>query len=306
MSQDGNLRISRVRPDTVRPALELLLSSSDNPLQVDDLVGAVARGQLNLSGLFQAEQDGLLRGVAWAQVLPGKTGYVWPVQTAPSAPGETVARLLAAVDSFFQPHAVSMAQMLLSTEFDRDLQPEIDAGYQPQSDLLFMISPLDGVKEPAATNLRFEPFQDDQMQRLKRVIEATYADTLDLPVLNDVRHLDDVIEGYQNTGDYTPERWFFVCDAGRDVGCLLLTEHTAGDQCELMYMGLVPSSRGRGWGDQIVDHALWVASQSTSSRLVLAVDSENRPAVAMYQRCGFEPLDRRRVLIRIARPATRP
>ena len=92
-----------------------------------------------------------------------------------------------------------------------------------------------------------------------RLVERTYEGTLDCTALNGVRDIDDVINGYQATGVFRPENWLFVRSGGQDVGVLLLADHPQARHWELMYMGLVPEVRGRGWGRQIARYAQWLA-----------------------------------------------
>ena len=47
-------------------------------------------------------------------------------------------------------------------------------------------------------------------------------------------------------------------------------------------MGVVPEARGRSLGHEIVRFAQWTCRNLQAKRLVLAVDSANRPALAMY------------------------
>ena len=82
-----------------------------------------------------------------------------------------------------------------------------------------------------------------------------------------------------------------------DVGCLLLADHPSQDQLELVYMGLVPSARGRGWGESSFAKLCRVARNCGRARVVLAVDSANWPALAMYRRAGFAEFERRTVMI---------
>jgi ribosomal protein S18 acetylase RimI-like enzyme len=63
-----------------------------------------------------------------------------------------------------------------------------------------------------------------------------------------------------------------------------------------MYMGLVPTSRRQGHGQEIVAHALATATKAGDHQLVLAVDQANLPAIATYDRAGFTEWDRRSVL----------
>ena len=85
---------------------------------------------------------------------------------------------------------------------------------------------------------------------------------------------------------------------GRDIGCLILTDHPAEDQWELIYQGVLPEARGRGFGLEITRHAQWLTSQAGRSRLVLAVDAGNSPAIAAYASAGFQQWDRRYVFVK--------
>jgi ribosomal protein S18 acetylase RimI-like enzyme len=116
--------------------------------------------------------------------------------------------------------------------------------------------------------------------------------------LDGVRDTRDVLAGYQATGQFAPERWFFVQSDGADVGCLLLTDHSALRNWELVYMGLAPAARGRGWGTDLVRFAQWQTKQAGREALLVSVDAANGPAVAAYSRCGFSEIDRREVWIK--------
>jgi GNAT superfamily N-acetyltransferase len=67
---------------------------------------------------------------------------------------------------------------------------------------------------------------------------------------------------------------------------------------ELVYMGLEPHSRGKGFGQQIVEQAQRLARLAGRTRLVAAVDAANRPAVQTYTAKGFESRLRRRLYIK--------
>jgi ribosomal protein S18 acetylase RimI-like enzyme len=110
--------------------------------------------------------------------------------------------------------------------------------------------------------------------------------------------MDDVLEGYRAVGRFRPERWQNARSDNHDVGCLLLADHGPESSWELMYMGLAPEARGRGFGLEITRHAQWLASRDNVERLLLAVDASNYPALAMYAQAGFEIWDRRSVFAR--------
>ena len=115
-----------------------------------------------------------------------------------------------------------------------------------------------------------------------------------------VRNIEDVINGYENTGVFRSENWLIVHGDGKDVGVLLLADHPKAGHFELMYMGLVPEARGRGWGRQIAEHAQRMVRRAGAARIVAAVDAANTPALRMYQMAGFDIWDRRTVYVRFS------
>jgi ribosomal protein S18 acetylase RimI-like enzyme len=77
-----------------------------------------------------------------------------------------------------------------------------------------------------------------------------------------------------------------------------LADHPAARHVELVYMGLIPPARGRGWGRQIVLQAQQMANRLDRDRIVLAVDAANEPARAIYSAAGFKAWDQRSVFLR--------
>ena len=64
------------------------------------------------------------------------------------------------------------------------------------------------------------------------------------------------------------------------------------DTWEVIYLGLTPAARGRGLGRKVIEHAVELAAPCVS-RLELAVDVRNTPALRLYENTGFTPIDRR-------------
>jgi RimJ/RimL family protein N-acetyltransferase len=88
-------------------------------------------------------------------------------------------------------------------------------------------------------------------------------------------------------------------DGEDDVGCLILTDYPEQDTWELIYMGLLPAARRKGYGAAIACHAQWLAGRAGRLRLVTAADAANEPALKVYAAAGFQAWDRRSVFIRI-------
>lgn len=283
----------------VEEALRLVFGHLD-PAEQIPLAASLAegaRGELaELGGLFEARRGRELVGAVWAQLTPGKTAILWPPGLAPAEPEMTRRALLDPAVDYLSRHRVTMAQSLLGAQGDHRAAALVEAGFEPLIDLEYLIC-----LEPEFPNarplspLQFEPYQESNSRRLADLVEETYIETCDCPPLCGVRETHDVLQGYQATGVFSPERWWFVRRDNRDVGCLLLTDHPEFDYLELLYMGLIPEARGNGWGVEVVRFAQWQTREADRSRLVLAVDADNGPALASYEACGMLCWDRRGV-----------
>lgn len=141
-------------------------------------------------------------------------------------------------------------------------------------------------RKPNRNGKRNSPFA-----QLRQLVDHTYVDSLDCPRIAEFRTTDEVLKSYQQTPHHDPELWLVaVNQAGKAVGCLLLTAHPHGQMLEITYMALLPAFRGHGWGAQLLDQVWLQADRLGFSQLTLAVDQDNHPASQLYARSGFETL----------------
>ncbi len=63
----------------------------------------------------------------------------------------------------------------------------------------------------------------------------------------------------------------------------------ADDAVDLVSMWVDPSARGRRVGERLIDAVAAWAREQGAARLRLWVTEGNRPARALYERCGFRP-----------------
>jgi ribosomal protein S18 acetylase RimI-like enzyme len=259
-------------------------------------------------GLFIAQRNSELRGAVWAQRQPGNTAVLWPPRLERDEPLSTAEELAGrAVDSLDVAH-VAMTQTLLPTRDSPDAPLLGPLGFQHLTDLLYLTCERQNfpTKPPVIEPMRFLPFDESKCGRLSDLLEKTYDGSLDCVGLGSHRRMSDVIDGYLATGTYPPKHWFIVqADAGSetqaDVGVLLLAEHPQPRHLEMIYMGLIPAVRGRGWGRQIAQFAQWVASEAAAERIVLAVDAANWPGLSVYRDASFYSWDKRAVFVRFCR-----
>jgi ribosomal protein S18 acetylase RimI-like enzyme len=287
-------------------ALALVFDQLPQLARADHVAGLLSSarlGKVSLEGLLEARQGGQTLAAVWTQVQPGRSAGVWPPRFAPSVQSalrDAVAdALLATVVECLSAHGVRIAQSLLPCDADGDAAPLARAGFRHLADLAYMVSVTDGPAPERNGELEFEPLSSHNESRLAKIVERTYEGTLDCPMLNGVREIVDVLAGHRAVGSFSPSRWLIVRRGQDDVGCLLLAHHIGESQLEIVYTGLVPEARGRGWGLAITRHAQNLTRSAGCSRLVLAVDAANAPAMRVYTAAGFTTWDRRRAWLRI-------
>jgi mycothiol synthase len=236
-------------------------------------------------------------GVAWAQLHVGRAASLYgPVVRAGDR--SLAKQLVSAAVSQARRSGVRIVQALRDLESTPQTQALLDAGFEHSTDLFYMFCDAASVSPfPPETTLCFEPWSVAEEARLKGLIQRTYVDSLDCPTVDGVRTVDEVLAGHRASGVFDPSRWLIVfrTDSGSrkkiDIGCLLLADHPTTEQFELVYMGVVPEERGKGWGCEIVRQALWQTHAAERKRLVLAVDAANKPGVRMYASAGFHTFE---------------
>ena len=249
-----------------------------------------------LLGCFQQER---LLGAVLAQTQAGRAAIVWPPRLVAGQPSEIADSLLRAVGERLARCSVSMAHALLDAVSEADDNALRGGGFEPLAKLLYMFCDRDDFPGTCPSqsqpddHLDFEPYEPANHDRLAQAVGNTYTQTLDCPRLNGMRRIEDVLDGYRAMGHFDPSRWLIVRHQGQDVGCLLMADHPEHGSSELVYMGIIPSARGHGWGREITQHAKWLTAVQNRPRLVLAVDAENRPAIDMYTSVGFHVWEKR-------------
>lgn len=293
--------IARLPPDQEESGLRLALrefGESDFQVQVAMLRAWVERQPTcgyQVWGAFRAKE---LVGSLLLQTQPGRTAVIWPPRLVAGERQETACQLIRTGLGEMPRLGVRMVQALLPAEGGADAELLMAAGFQHLSDLLYLVCLSDAFPaSPPSLGLHFEPYSPALHSQFTELVDATYVDTLDCPAVNGVRSVEDVLQGYRATGHFDPKRWFIVRQKGADIGCLILTDYPEHGIWELIYMGIVPMARGQGCGLELVRHALWLCGQALRSRLVLAVDAANEPAIRMYAAAGLQEWDRRAVYI---------
>jgi len=195
----------------------------------------------------------------------------------------------------------TISQLLVTSDTDRDVpsSAELDSA----RDLALASAGMKAVaklvqmeRDENSRPLALPPFQSGALgfkhhheistRDWHTILEATYCETLDIPELNGVRSIEHTLEGYASTQPSVPRTWWVIQDDCVNIGCLLLTPNE-DQQCELTYLGLAPSSRGKGHSRVIMDYLEGWATSHGIQRMTLAVDIRNTPAIRLYRSRGF-------------------
>ncbi len=267
---------------------------------IADALREAQLGEIDLSGLWIARRRGRVVGSLLTQPLAGRAAAVW----APEVEGSwrrtaTAVALVRAALGDLATRGFRIAQALVDDASPPQAGADLAAGGMPHvTDLLYMerntTIPLPIA--PSLPSIEWCGFGPESEADFRAVLQATYEGSLDMPELEGVRALDDILASHRAGGRFVAERWRVghVRDEPDAAAVVLLSDLPDRDAWEVAYLGLTPSARGRGLGRATMSHALDLARPHTP-RLELAVDLRNAPAHRLYDSCGLTPLDRRAV-----------
>lgn len=170
-----------------------------------------------------------------------------------------------------------------------------EVGFRPLAPLAYLerdamypwVEPPD-VPESAWTNFGAAAAGD-----FAATVLETYEGSQDCPELTGLRPIEDILAAHQACGQFEPRWWELLRREGRWAGCLLLSRLRRASAAEVVYMGVVPSFRGRGVGALLLARALQHVREARLQRLMLVVDDRNSFAKRLYERFALRPAARR-------------
>jgi len=130
-------------------------------------------------------------------------------------------------------------------------------------------------------------------RKFARTIARTYEGSLDCPAMAGLRTAEDALATHRATGDFRAGAWHLALEAKEAVGVVLASE--VEGRGDLVYLGVVPEARRRGIGKALVAQAVRDTARMGLVALAVAVDTENTPAVRLYEHMGFREIRRRLV-----------
>ena len=251
-------------------------------------------------GLWEARRGAATVGAAWGRIRPGHTAEVFPPRLAVGEEEATADALLTHLHGLFRAERVRVAYAYLSPLLEAQGRWLGRQGYRHVTDVLLLARPLADVPTTLDSGeLAYSPCLSSDLPRLADLLAATQDDTRDFPILNGVLTASDLVTGFAAAGESGMRWWRLVRYQQRDIGCVLLADHPGRQQGELVYLGLVPSVRGRGWGRRLLRSALQLARELGREQMVLAVDAGNDPAIATYAAEAFVVHDQKHVWLQV-------
>jgi ribosomal protein S18 acetylase RimI-like enzyme len=249
--------------------------------------------------VLEARHEDKRHGVALAQLLPGRTALVWPPYVADNAgDAERTQQMFERLYRELEYRQILVAQALVDPQAKGAALAFETVGFQRAGELMYMVAELESLPFPSPVEeLCFRP-ADARDPQLAEIIEASYRGSLDCPIVDGWRPIADVLAGYLGTGTFHPDLWQLAYSGEQIVGCLLMSEYPEHAQGEVMYLGLRPEYRGRGWGRMLARQALLSGHARGWRQVLLVVDEANFPARQLYSLEGFEDLLRRAVFVR--------
>jgi len=237
------------------------------------------------------------RCVASAMILEsaGRTGMLlYSPVSARGVEADALASLAERIAQEALRGGLCLVQALLLPDAAEDVAMLQSAGFGQLAELIYMR--LDLTEALAAGDdpqLTWRHYQQFDPAELAEAITATYEGSLDCPALCGVRRASEAIAGHKATGIFRPQTWWIVAMDGSPAGCVLLNDSKTDDVCELVYLGVARSFRGRGLGRAMVRRAASEARARGRTAMTLAVDSQNVYARRLYEAEGFRVTDRR-------------
>lgn len=184
---------------------------------------------------------------------------------------------------------MSLVETLLMPGANYSANIVTQAGFRFITRLLYLRRRISVSKKvlTVANDLEWVSYSPKSEKLFGRILELTYAQSLDCPELTGVRPIEDVLAAHRAVGDHDPSLWWVATRSGSPVGVMLLSHIRARNALEIVYMGVSQAARGTGVADALLDRAVHATVASDARELALAVDRRNAPARRMYARWGF-------------------
>ncbi len=191
----------------------------------------------------------------------------------------------------------TLAQTVMGLREPLLKQAFLNAGFSKLATLTFMEQTRPPKKISTQHAISYKKLSSNQDQLLGYLLEETYIDSLDCPKIHGVRKTQDIIDGHRGYDSKCTQVWFIAELESKPAGVILLNAIPKTSSMELAYIGISPWARGRGLGHTLMQHITEQAISQDFSRITLAVDAANIPALGLYKKWNFIEKNKRDTFI---------
>ncbi|MFT3882373.1 MAG: GNAT family N-acetyltransferase [Gemmatales bacterium] len=285
------------RPSEWSQALKCWFGQSVHSDQLQSLYYQLEHESGLADGLWIAQREGGVDAVAW--IIPGTEEYVhcWPLRCNVEQSHEVRQRAAQHVwDAVVAEHKSRGARFFqvnvpIQCPTDRKLLEAI--GFKEIGRIKRLRVDLDQPVNEVQTRLvHLEQHDSDDHAAFNELLIECMADSLDVPELNHIQSGNNVAAQYYKPG---VERFIIRHPRRGNIGVMAL--HHDGEMGLIRYLGLIPSSRHRGWGSSALRKAIEYLRHHGCDVIDLRVDARNKPALALYTGAGFQVIDEESMLI---------
>lgn len=259
--------------------------------------------------LWWARRRGRCGAVALVVSSPGAMGMLFHSPLgAPGVQRDALDELMGAICGEALAGGLRFVQALLSPDDSAGAEVMLSAGFRVLAELVYLERDLAAgpTRGEARDELTWRCYGEFDEAGLARLIEATYEGSLDCPELRGVRSMEEVLAAHKTSGTFRGDSWWIAECHGAPVGCILVNDSARHASAEIVYLGVAPRHRGRGYGRAMVRHALAHLAGRSLATVRLAVDGQNTFARAAYDAEGFRQVTRRTAFVRFAPPQNEP
>lgn len=263
-------------------------AEEERETQIQDFLKSISSGKSDQNQILIARESGILMGVGILLFTDSATAFVWPPFTSNH---DCAAAILQEIAKRIDQSKVSIGQALLEPGQIKHRRLLSENGFPHLTNLIFMKHSLSLENPPSIwedEHLQYIKFDERQnRQRFLNLLDLTHQSSQDCPILNQIRSAEESLESHRTSGDSDQKYWYLFQKNGADLGVLLLSEHQESNTWEVVYMGVAPEERGKGYGAVLIQHGLSEAKAHDQSAVILAVDHKNSYAIKVYERLGF-------------------
>lgn len=256
--------------------------------QIQEFLSSITSGKIDQNQILIARESEILIGVGILVFTDSATAFIWPPFTKRN---DCATALLQEMVKRIDHSNVSIGQSLLDPGQMNQRRLLSQNGFPHLTNLIFMRNPLtisDDSKAQNETSLQWIKYDKHQnRQRFLELLELTHTASQDCPALNHIRTAEESLDSHRSSGDSNEKLWYLFHKEGIDLGVLLLSEHREDKVWEVVYMGVAPEQRGKGYGTAFIQHALLEARAHDQNGVILAVDHKNSYAIKIYEDMGF-------------------